>query len=80
MSTETEHESEVSGTDATIPDEIREALDIEDGDHLRWRVAEDGTLEVEVVRHRTGTFTDFEPFDGDRATDAATEHDSWGIE
>lgn len=40
----------------TIPAEIRRRLDIEAGDELRWTVREDGTLEVEVVRQRYGTF------------------------
>jgi AbrB family looped-hinge helix DNA binding protein len=45
----------------TIPASLRERLDIEPGDKLRWNVADDGTLSVEVVKQRYGAFDDFEP-------------------
>jgi bifunctional DNA-binding transcriptional regulator/antitoxin component of YhaV-PrlF toxin-antitoxin module len=80
MSSDIAGETEVSDGNVTVPEEIRVRLDIEDGDHLRWRVGTDDTLVVEVVRQRTGTFAEFEPFDGDNSTDAVVEHDSWGVE
>lgn len=73
-------ESKVSGNQANIPARIRRELNIEDGDHLRWTLAEDGTLRVEVVQQRNGTFSDFEGYDGETETDAATDHDAWGLE
>ena len=50
----------------TIPASLRDRLDIEPGDKLRWHV-EDGDLTVEVVRQRYGAFDDFEavPMGGD---------------
>ncbi|MDB2272279.1 AbrB/MazE/SpoVT family DNA-binding domain-containing protein [Halorubrum ezzemoulense] len=73
-------ESKVSGNQANIPAHIRRELDIDDGDKLRWRVEEDGTLRVEVVQRRTGTFSDFEGYDGDQETDVTADHDAWGVE
>jgi len=73
-------ESKVSGNQANIPAHIRRELDIDDGDKLRWRVAEDGTLRVEVVQQRTGPFRDFEGYDGDLKTDATADHDAWGVD
>ena len=76
----TDSESTVSGNQANIPARIRRALDIDDGDTLRWRVEDDGTLRVEVVRQRTGTFDDFDGYDGDRETTVTTDHDAWGVD
>ena len=45
----------------TIPAEIRETLDIDSGDKIRWTVGEDGDLTVNVVKQKTGVFSDFEP-------------------
>jgi len=73
-------ESKVSGNQANIPARIRRELDIDDGDHLRWLLEDDGTVRVEVVRQQTGTFADFEGYEGETETDARTEHDSWGVE
>jgi hypothetical protein len=55
-------------------------LHIDDGDELRWRVEGDGTLRVEVVQQRTGTFSDFDGYDGDQETDVTTDHDAWRID
>ncbi|WP_353635027.1 AbrB/MazE/SpoVT family DNA-binding domain-containing protein [Halobacterium sp. NMX12-1] len=40
----------------TIPAALRQRLDIEAGDKLRWHVDEDGDLSVEVVQQRYGAF------------------------
>lgn len=72
-------ESKVSGNQANIPARIRRELDIDDGDRLRWTV-DDGTIRVEVVQQRSGTFSDFDGYEGATPTDAAEEHDTWGIE
>lgn len=73
-------ESRVSGNQANIPARIRRQLDIDDGDQLRWSLDENGCLHVEVVRQRTGTFDDFEGYEGDVATDATSDHDEWGVQ
>lgn len=73
-------ESKVSGNQANIPAHIRRELDIDDGDTLRWRVEDDDTLRVEVVQQRTGTFSDFDGYDGERETDVTDAHDAWGVD
>lgn len=73
-------ESKVSGNQANIPARIRRELDIDDGDRLRWVLGSGGEVRVEVIRRETGTFADFEGYDGDEDTAAATDHDGWGIE
>jgi bifunctional DNA-binding transcriptional regulator/antitoxin component of YhaV-PrlF toxin-antitoxin module len=73
-------ESKVSGNQANIPARIRRELDIDDGDRLRWHVEDDGTLRVQVVQQRNGTFSDFDGYDGDRETAVTTEHDTWGVD
>jgi len=40
----------------TIPSSLRERLDIEAGDKLRWDVDEEGNLAVEVVKQAYGAF------------------------
>jgi bifunctional DNA-binding transcriptional regulator/antitoxin component of YhaV-PrlF toxin-antitoxin module len=72
-------ESTVSGDQATIPARIRDELGVNDGDQLRWNVTDDGTLRVEVVNRQSGTFTDFDGYSGDTATDVASDHDDWGV-
>jgi len=71
-------ESKVSGNQANIPARVRRALDIDDGDKLRWHV-EDDEVRVAVVQRRTGTFSEFEGYDGATDTDATTDHDAWGV-
>lgn len=73
-------ESTVSGNQANIPARIRRELDIDDGDTLRWTVEEDGTLRVHVVQQRSGTFSDFDGYDGETRTDARSQHDAWGVD
>ena len=81
MSSESvDSESKVSGNRANIPARIRRELDIDDGDKLRWRIEDDGTLRVQVVQQRSGTFSDFDGYDGDLATEVGTEHDTWGVD
>lgn len=47
----------------TIPARVRELVGVEPGDKIRWMVDEEGNLDVEVVRERSGAFDDFEPVD-----------------
>ena len=76
----TDAESKVSGNQANIPARVRRELDIDDGDHLRWRVENDGSVRVTVVRQQRRTFDGFEGYDGDEETDAANDHDAWGVD
>jgi hypothetical protein len=45
---------------------------------LRLRV-DDAKLSAAFVRGRSGTFADFSGYEGEVDTDAAAEHDLWGI-
>lgn len=62
----------------TIPSEIRESLDIDSGDKIRWTVTDDGTLSVEVVKQEQGVFDDFEP--ASMGGDGAVGHNTTGAE
>lgn len=73
-------ESKVSGNQANIPARIRRELGIDDGDHLRWHLEDDGSVRVNVVRQKRGTFADFTGYGGPETTDVRSEHDSWGID
>jgi bifunctional DNA-binding transcriptional regulator/antitoxin component of YhaV-PrlF toxin-antitoxin module len=70
-------EGAISGNQASIPAEVREAADIEDGDRIRW-YWEGGELRVEVVRRRNdrlpGDFDGFEP------EAESADHDEVGLE
>ena len=80
MSSESvDSESKVSGNQANIPAHIRRELDIDDGDKLRWKIEDDGTLRVHVVQQRTGTFSDFDGYDGDEETAVTESHDAWSV-
>ena len=81
MSSESvDSESKVSGNQANIPARIRRELDIDDGDRLRWHIEDDGTLRVQIVQQRNGTFGDFDGYDGGRETTVETDHDAWGLD
>jgi len=81
MSSESvDSESKVSGNQANIPARIRRKLDIDDGDKLRWQIEDDGTLRVQIVQQRSGTFSDFQGYDGDQQTDVTSDHDGWGVD
>ena len=73
-------ESKVSGNQANIPAHIRRELDIDDGDKLRWHIEDDGTLQVQVIQQQSGSFSDFDGYGGNRATDVESEHDTWGVD
>lgn len=73
-------ESKVSGNQANIPARIRRALDIDDGDRLRWSLESDGSVHVEVVEQRKRTFAEFDGYEGESETDATAEHDAWGVD
>lgn len=62
----------------TIPASLRDRLDIEAGDKLRWDTDEEGNLSVEVVKQRYGAFDDFEPVS--MGGDGTETHDLTGHE
>lgn len=47
--------------DVTVPDSLRQTLDIEPGDKLRWTLDANGAIRVEVIDRQSDTFEDFEP-------------------
>ena len=62
----------------TIPAEIRDALDIDPGDKIRWTITDNGGLSVAVIKQETGVFEDFEPVSlGGDGTEA---HNTTGAE
>ena len=73
-------ESKVSGNQANIPARIRRELGIDNGDQLRWHLEADGTVRVQVVKQQTGTFAEFDGYDGEETTDVTSEHDAWGVD
>lgn len=58
-----------------VPAAVRREADVEAGDKLRWRVAEDGTLSVDLVKERYGAFSRLDPVDIGKPTNAAEDHD-----
>lgn len=64
----------------TVPSEIRQRLDIEPGDKLRWILGDKGDLHVEVVRQRYGAFADLEPIDVGEETNAVEETETIGFQ
>jgi bifunctional DNA-binding transcriptional regulator/antitoxin component of YhaV-PrlF toxin-antitoxin module len=75
-----EIESMVSGNRATIPARIRRELDIDDGEQLRWQLEADGSVRVQILHQRSGTFADFDGYTGDEPTDVVRVHDAFGVE
>lgn len=76
MSHEVEDETTVNDSySITVPAAVRREAGVEAGDKLRWRVDEDGTLSIELVKQRYGAFSRLEPADIDEQTDAAEDHD-----
>jgi AbrB family looped-hinge helix DNA binding protein len=67
-----------SGT-ATVPAAIRDRLDIEPGDKLRWHLDDDGVLAVEIVHQREGVFDDVDAVDAGE-TDAVEVEREFGAE
>lgn len=77
---ETVEETTVSDSGmVTVPASLRQRLDIEPGDKLRWSTNDEGKLTVEVVKQRYGAFEDDElkaPMGGD----SVDTHDTAGKE
>jgi len=62
---------------ATIPAGVRERLDVQPGDKLRWTATDEGELRVEIVRQRYGALDDLEPVHLGGVTDE--EIDAMGL-
>lgn len=60
----------------TVPARIRERVDLEPGDRLRWAVEGDGRLVAEIVRERYGASESLDPIDMGE-TDAVDVTDSY---
>ncbi|WP_136592187.1 AbrB/MazE/SpoVT family DNA-binding domain-containing protein [Salinigranum halophilum] len=76
MPHEVEDETTVNSSySVTVPAAVRREAGVEAGDKLRWRVDEDGTLSVEVIKQQYGAFSKLEPVDTGEPTDAAEDHD-----
>ena len=76
-------ETRVDGSFAvTIPAAVRERVDLEPGDRLRWDVDDEGRLVAEIVRGRYGVAEDLEPIVLGEETDAVelTEIDAYEID
>jgi len=62
----------------TIPAEVREELDLEPGDRLRWSVDDEGRLVAEIVRERYGAAESLDPVDiGETDAVDVTESYEW---
>jgi antitoxin PrlF len=62
----------------TIPATIRQQLDLEPGDKIRWTVDDTGELSVEIVNQRYGAFDGFEPVDIGEETNAVELESEFG--
>lgn len=72
-------ESTVRGTQTTIPARIRQKIDINDGDTVRWQIVDSETVRLRVVDQRGGSFSGFDGYDGTQETSVAIEHDAWAV-
>lgn len=59
----------------TVPASVRDDLDLEPGDRLRWSVDDEDRLVAEIVRERYGAFADLEPIDVGEETNAVEDTD-----
>jgi len=73
-------ESKVSGNQANIPARIRRELGIDDGDQLRWHIEDGGSVRVKVIQQQTGTFAEFDGYEGETDTNVTTDRDAWGVD
>jgi AbrB family looped-hinge helix DNA binding protein len=71
---ESDSETTVNGSySVTVPADVRDRVDLEPGDKLRWSVDDDSRLVAEVVRERYGAFEDADPIDIGEETDAVED-------
>jgi len=76
MSDNVEDETTVTGSySVTVPAVVRRKVGIEAGDTLRWHVNEDGALSVKLVKQQNSAFSELEPVDIGKATDATEDQD-----
>lgn len=60
-----------------IPKKVREELDLNSGDEVKWIVIHD-RQRAEIVKQQYGAFEDFEPVDIGEDTNAVEEVDRFG--
>lgn len=76
MSQDIEDETTVNSSYAvTVPASVRREAGVEAGDKIRWSVDEDGSLSAELVKQQFGAFSELEPVDIGKSTDATADHD-----
>lgn len=64
----------------TLPPNLRERLDLEPGNRLRWSVTDDGRLVGEIVHERYGVAEELEPIDIEEETDAVADTEGFAYE
>lgn len=75
------NETTVNGSySVTVPADVRDEVDLEAGDRLRWDVTEDGRLVAEIVRERYGVAEDLDPIDVGEETNAVEETEEFAYE
>lgn len=62
----------------TVPASVRQRLDVQPGDKIRWHVTEGGAVDVDVIQQRYGAFDDFEAASLDAS--APDDHDLMGVD
>lgn len=80
---ESDSETTVNGSySVTVPADVRDRVDLEPGDKLRWTVDDDGRLVAEVIRERYGVFEGVDPIKGGEETNSVeeTEHAAYEID
>lgn len=63
-----------------VPPKLRERLDLEPSDRLRWGITDDGRLVADIVRERYGVAEDFDPIDIGEETNAVVETEELAYE
>lgn len=64
----------------TIPAAVRDDLDLEPGDRLRWNIDDEGRLVAEIVRERYGLAEQLDPIDIGEETDAVEDTEVYAYE
>jgi bifunctional DNA-binding transcriptional regulator/antitoxin component of YhaV-PrlF toxin-antitoxin module len=60
-----------------LPEQVRDRLDVQPGDKIRWTVTEDGDLSIEVIEQEYGAFEDAPVIS---LGGAANDHDCMGLD
>lgn len=73
-------QSKVYADRAIIPARIWRALNIDDGDQLRWQLKADESIRVHFIQQQPDTFADFDGYDGSESIDLTSEYDALGVD